>query len=63
MAKSVCVKCGGDTFVIEQTTMGGSVKSIAYFIQCTKCEDVVGLVFDNIAETAKQVNGLQPKNY
>ena len=42
MADSTCVKCGNDTFEVQEVTPSGATGSYM-FVQCSSCGGVVGV--------------------
>jgi hypothetical protein len=45
MAASTCVKCGSTSFDLKETVLRGSPWKF-YFVQCSQCGGVVGVLDD-----------------
>ena len=59
MGKSICIKCGSDTFEMEQVRTVNN--TTLYFIQCSKCGEIVGTVTDTDTDTDKFIKGVRAK--
>jgi len=56
MAASTCVKCGGTSFELKETDIAGTPWNL-YFVQCSQCGGVVGVLDDqNIGGLLQQRN-------
>ncbi len=56
MAASTCVKCGSTGFDLKETVVKGSLWKL-YFVQCSQCGGVVGVLDDqNIGRMLRQRN-------
>ena len=56
MAYTTCVKCGGTSFEIQETTIARAAYRL-YFVQCSSCGGAVGVQeFNNIGSLLMKQN-------